>query len=316
VSIGCRIGIVLLSAGLCCAVGASGSRADAAETDAMLPAAFLQLPAETDRNSGTRPLNKAAPSSKAQPEGAQIDLQELFRAGGVIGIIILALSIAMVALIIEHLLSIRRNALMPPGLAPEVQQQIQLGKYQQANEACRDNPSLLAHVLSAGLAEVALGYQAVEKSMEDASMEQSARLSRKIEYLSVIGQIAPMLGLLGTVWGMILAFLEFSSKANPQVSELAPGISKALVTTLMGLSVAVPAFASFAIFRNRIDELVAESSLLAEHVFSGFKRSIAAERKKQIKSRKVSEQVATRDEPAEQPRQGFPPVTIEREPRG
>jgi biopolymer transport protein ExbB len=281
----------------------------------MLPAAFLQRPADADRLGEKRPDTKPARSSNAQPEAAKIDLQELFRAGGVIGIIILTLSIAMVALIIEHLLSIRRNALMPPGLAQDVQQQIQLGKYQQAHELCQHNPSLLGHVLSAGLAEVALGYQAVEKSMEDASMEQSARLSRKIEYLSVIGQIAPMLGLLGTVWGMILAFLEFSSKANPQVSELAPGISKALVTTLMGLSVAVPAFASFAIFRNRIDELVAESSLLAEHVFSGFKRSIAAERTKR-KPRKVSEQVATRDEPAEQPRQGFPPVTIEREPRG
>ena len=88
-----------------------------------------------------------------------------------------------------------------------------------------------------------------------------------------------MLGLLGTVWGMIQAFLEFETKANPQVSELAPGIYKALVTTLLGLSVAVPAVASFAVFRNRIDELVAESSLMAEHVFSDFKRLSANRRK-------------------------------------
>lgn len=67
-----------------------------------------------------------------------------------------------------------------------------------------------------------------------------------------------MLGLLGTVWGMILAFMEFEQKANPQVSELAPGIYKALVTTLQGLCVAIPALAAFAHFRNRIDQLVAD----------------------------------------------------------
>jgi biopolymer transport protein ExbB len=137
---------------------------------------------------------------------------------------------------------------------------------------------LLAHILAAGLAEVSLGYSAVEKAMEDASIEQAARMLRKIEYLSVIGTIAPMLGLLGTVWGMIQAFLEFEIKANPQVSELAPGIYHALVTTLFGLCVAVPALAAFAIFRNRIDGLVAETALMAAHVFSNFKRSAAVRR--------------------------------------
>jgi biopolymer transport protein ExbB len=73
---------------------------------------------------------------------------------------------------------------------------------------------------------------------------------------------------------MILAFLEFESKANPQVSELAPGIYKALVTTLMGLGVAVPAVTMFAIFRNRVDGLVAETALLAEHVFADYRKSI------------------------------------------
>jgi biopolymer transport protein ExbB len=147
-------------------------------------------------------------------------------------------------------------------------------QFKQAEELCRQNPSLLGEILQAGLSEIGLEYSDIEKSMEDASVEQSSRLLRKIEYLSVIGSIAPMLGLLGTVWGMILAFLEFESKANPQVSELAPGIYKALVTTLMGLGVAVPAVAMFAIFRNRVDGLVAETSLLAEHVFADFRKML------------------------------------------
>ena len=94
---------------------------------------------------------------------------------------------------------------------------------------------------------------------------------RKVEYLNVIGTLAPMIGLLGTVWGMIQAFMEFQTQATPSVSEFAPGISFALVTTLMGLSVAIPALAAFAILRNRVDELVSETSLMAEQVFNGYK---------------------------------------------
>jgi len=240
----------------------------------------------------------------------QIELRELFEDGGAIGIVILALSVAMLALMVEHLLSIRRSALMPRGLAEEVHDLLNGGEYRRAEELCRSRPSFLARMLGAGLAEVEMGYSAVEKSMEDASTQQAARLYRKIEYLSMISTIAPMLGLLGTVWGMILAFLEFTLSANPQPAQLAPGISKALVTTLMGLGVAVPAVASFHIFRNRIDELVAEASLLAEHVFAEFKRSRLSRRK-----RAGGVPAPERTAPAQpmQPAPSMPPVTIERD---
>ncbi|MEO1993927.1 MAG: MotA/TolQ/ExbB proton channel family protein [Planctomycetaceae bacterium] len=219
-----------------------------------------------------------AGDSRAPSGPRELDLREIVRAGGAVGYLIIALSVAMVALILEHLLSMRRGVLMPMGLAEEVHNMLAESQYPQAVERCRERGGFLGHVLGAGLAEVELGYSAIEKSMEDASTEQSARLFRKIEYLNVISTLAPMLGLLGTVWGMINAFLEFESKANPQVSELAPGIYKALITTLLGLGVAVPALAAFAIFRNRIDELVAESSLMAEHVFADYKRALAAKR--------------------------------------
>ncbi len=168
---------------------------------------------------------------------------------------------------------------MPSGLAEEVHRLLKQGQFQQAREACQRRPSFLGQMLSAGLLETELGYHAVEKAMEDAAAQQAARLMRKIDGLSLISALAPMLGLMGTVWGMILAFMEFERKANPQVSELAPGVYKALVTTLFGLIVAVPAIAAFAYFRNRIDELVAQTALMAEHVFSDFKRAIVTQRR-------------------------------------
>lgn len=224
------------------------------------------------------PLLLAADPAPAAPTARKMmSLSELFEAGGTIGYIITGLSFLMVSLIVEHLISLRQNALIPPGLADSIHHHLTLRHFEEARQQCQFHPSFLAYVLAAGLRETDLGYQSVEKALEDAAVEQSARLYRKIEYLSVIGTIAPMLGLLGTVWGMILAFMEFEQKANPQVSELAPGIYKALVTTLQGLCVAIPALAAFAHFRNRIDQLVADGSLTAEAVFADYKRIALSE---------------------------------------
>ena len=244
--------------------------------------------------------------AQAEPEAAELDIKEMIQAGGYVGYIILGLSIAMIALIFEHLISIRHATLMPHGLAEEAHRLVGLQQYAQAEQQCKLQPSFLGYVISAGLAEVEMGYSAVEKAVEDASMEQAARLFRKIEYLSVIGTLAPMLGLLGTVWGMILAFMEFEAKANPQVSELAPGIYRALVTTFLGLSVAVPALAAFAIFRNRVDELVAESTLMAEHVFTKYKRTVAQRR---VQKKKVVE--AGSQSAAPPPSTAAPPPTAQ-----
>ncbi len=221
-------------------------------------------------------VRQAVPSgeqpNRADGGGRSLDLREMLRAGGAVGYLIVLLSLVMVALIIDHAMNIRRSTLMPPGLAEEVHRLLAERKIDEAKKQCEQHPAFLSRVLHAGLDEVGVSYAAVEKSMEDAAVEQSARLFRRIEYLSVIGTIAPMLGLMGTVWGMIQAFLEFEQKANPQVSELAPGIYRALITTLLGLGVAIPALSAFAIFRNRIDELAAEATLLAEHVFADFRR--------------------------------------------
>lgn len=211
-------------------------------------------------------------------DGSMLSLRDMLAAGGSIGYVIVLFSFLMVALIIDHLMNIRRSTLMPPGLAEEIHRCLAEKRFEEGKKYCVEHPGFLSRVLHAGLDETGVGYSTIEKAMEDAAVEQSARLFRRIEYLSVISTLAPMLGLMGTVWGMIQAFLEFEQKANPQVSELAPGIYRALITTLLGLGVAVPSLAAFAIFRNRIEELSAESTLLAEHVFADYRRSIQARR--------------------------------------
>lgn len=205
----------------------------------------------------------------------QLDIRELLRAGGLIGYLTIGLSVAMVALIVEHLLTIRRGTLVPKGFAEQCQQLIASGQVSQAESLCREQTSLLSYVVGVGLQEADLGVTSMVKAMEDAISEQAARLTRKIEYLSLIGVIGPMLGLMGTVWGMIQAFAEFADKATPRTADFAPSISEALVTTLFGLIVAVPAQVAFAMFRNRIDSYIAEAAVSAEMIIAPLKRRLA-----------------------------------------
>jgi biopolymer transport protein ExbB len=219
------------------------------------------------------PNTTSADASDDEAEGTPDSFFEILAAGGPVGVLILLLSIAVAALVIEHLMTIRSTVLMPEGLSETVRKQLEQQQWTAAVQQCKLQPSLLGFVLHAGLSEREGGWEAVEKAMEDATAEQSARLFRKIEYLSVIGNIAPMLGLLGTVIGMIFAFREVADvQGAAGAGRLAQGIYLALITTVEGLIVAIPALAAFAIFRNRVDHLVAEATYVAQHTTTPMKR--------------------------------------------
>ena len=278
------LGLCVLVLGPFSAMGAAAATQGAVLSNGPTNGVQTNLPPNVQTNvPPDSPAGGQAPgdSPPTTPEASSsgLSLSSMLRAGGPVGYLIVLLSLVMVALIADHIMNIRRSILMPPGLAEEVHSCLAKRQVDDARKLCEQHPGYLGRLLHAGLQETSLGYASVEKAMEDTAVEQSARLFRRIEYLSVIGTIAPMLGLMGTVWGMIQAFLEFEQKANPQVSELAPGIYRALITTLLGLGVAVPSLSAFAIFRNRIDELSAESTLLAEHVFADFRRASQAKRR-------------------------------------
>ena len=210
----------------------------------------------------------------AVEQASRTGIVDLILAAGIIGHTIILLSVAAVALGIEHLITIRRGALIPPGMAEEVFELVAQGNLTQAEQVCKLRPSYLGYLLLSGLQEVRQGYAAVEKAVEDAAIEQSARLFRKIEYLSVIANVSTMLGLLGTVVGLVMAFKRVAeTQGAARAADLAGGVYLALVTTVEGLVVAIPAVAAFAIFRNRVDQLGAEATLLSDHIFRAVKRS-------------------------------------------
>ncbi len=197
--------------------------------------------------------------------------------GGWITFGLILLSIVTIALTIEHAMSIRRATIVPPDALERTRAYIDKKQYLEAIKFTADEPSMLGHVLHAGLTEASNGFTAMERALEESLEERSARLFRKTEYMHIIGNVAPMIGLLGTVTGMILLFAEIhAADAFPGARDVADRIAIALITTFWGLAVAIPALSIFAIFRNRIDVLTAECALAAESVLDVFKPGSSA----------------------------------------
>ncbi len=210
--------------------------------------------------------------SSAVDEPEERSLLDTLVDGGIIGLLIGLLSVVSLGFIIEHSMSIRKSTLVPEEVADELETLIQEANIDEAIEASEDpaNESLIADVVLAGLRRYKaseFGFAEYKAAVEEAGEDQTGRLYRKTEVLNVIGAIAPMLGLTGTVLGMIEAFNRIAATGGAaRPDELAGGIGKALVTTLMGLIVAIPTMIALSYFRNKIDSIVAEAGKRVEQI--------------------------------------------------
>jgi biopolymer transport protein ExbB len=191
--------------------------------------------------------------------------------GPLYSIIFLSLSFALVALIVMNALMARRETILPSDLIEGFEAQLNAKKYQEAYELAKNDESFLGKVLSAGLGRLSSGYPQAIEAMQEVGEEENMRLEHRLSYLALIGTISPMFGLLGTVHGMVNAFEEIAhSPVSPKPAELADDIALALVTTLVGLWLAIPAIAAFNILRNRAAQLVLEVGIISENLMSRF----------------------------------------------
>ena len=176
--------------------------------------------------------------------------------GATFVIVFVGLSFALVALLVMCFLQLRRTVLMPPELMEGFENHLDKKEFQQAYELAKADDSYLGRVLSIGLVKLQVGRQQAFDAMRETQAEEAMQLEHKISYVSLIGALAPMFGLLGTVSGMVSAFTVIAQSATqPKHHELASGISQALVTTLIGLWIAIPAIACFSLFRNWLEQL-------------------------------------------------------------
>jgi biopolymer transport protein ExbB len=236
---------------------------------------------EEDETAAAAEETEDAPPAAAADEGAgaapaappsQNYLAWLYSAlGPLYSIIFFVLSFSLVAVFVMNVLAARRENLLPSQLIEGFESHLNAKRYQEAYELAKSDESFLGKVLSAGLARISSGYPQAIEAMQEVGEEENMRLEHRLSYLALLGTISPMFGLLGTVDGMVQAFAVIAhSTVTPKPYELAQGIMTALVTTLVGLWLAIPAICAFNILRNRISRLVLEVGIVSENLMSRF----------------------------------------------
>jgi biopolymer transport protein ExbB len=183
---------------------------------------------------------------------------ELVTAGGWLMVLILLSSIVAVAICIERLYTLNPKKIAPPHLLATVWKQLKAGELDASKLKTLKQSSPLGRILAAGLANAYHGRDVMKESIQEAAGHVVHELERYLNTLGTIAAVAPLLGLLGTVMGMIRVFAEIMAQGTGNASVLAGGISEALITTAAGLSVAIPALVMHRYFVGRIDGIVVE----------------------------------------------------------
>jgi biopolymer transport protein ExbB len=204
-------------------------------------------------------------------------LLELLMAGGWTMPFIVACSITAMAIVIERSLALKPERIAPPHLLAGVWQQLKAGELDAVRLKQLRQGSPLGAILAAGLANRAQGRDIMKESIQEAAGHVIHDLGRYLNTLGTIAAVTPLLGLLGTVIGMIRVFTEITVQGTGNANALAGGISEALITTAAGLAVAIPSLVMHRYFTGKIDAIVVgleqESIKLVDALHAGHKKT-------------------------------------------
>jgi len=268
--------LIWLSWGQMARLSAQEGEAPAPAPEAAAPApaeaAPAPAPAAADEPVAEAGEGGAAPpaSEGTTPAAPENMLQWAIRASGPIGVFLVFLSIYFTALVIRLFMEYRVSEAVPPPLVEKLEAAIRDKKFQEAYDVCRDSDSFLARLVRTGIANLPSGRAEAKEAMMTTSEDTVTELEMKISYLATIGTLGPMIGLVGTVWGMIQSFQEIATAAGaqPRPDKVAEGISTALFITLEGVSLSVPAIFFFAFFRNRVAKMSMEANRVADRTIN------------------------------------------------
>ena len=218
-------------------------------------------------------LAGTALAGQSQPRLLQLYVVD---GGWIVWIILIPLSVVTIVLALGHLLTIRASTLLPEIEQSQLTALLSNAQGKRALEFLAGRSSFLADVVSAALKHISHGSSAAIHAAEEIAEQRTVKLFRKVEILNVIGNIAPMIGLFGTVYGMIMSFQQMATAAvtQPPVEVAAEGIRTALVTTFWGLLVGIPALCAYALFRNKIEALASNVMLKAEQLLEGYQLAV------------------------------------------
>jgi biopolymer transport protein ExbB len=205
-------------------------------------------------DAGASLADNGATAAPAPPKATT--LADMLSQGGFVMYILAAASVCLVWFTAEGFVILRSVKLAPPALVARIREAFKAGNYQEAWNICKANRCFLSNVLGNGLERVGRNKDAVEFIVEETALREANDLKTNTTYLSVIGVVSPMIGLTGTVWGMIGAFKALGDNGIANPSLLAGKIGEVLVATMSGLVVAVPAFIFFYVLRARAQSAI------------------------------------------------------------
>src|SRR5690554_1112509 len=203
---------------------------------------------------------------------------ELMVSGGPVLVAIILISVFAVYIFIERLLKLRKENVDTGSLMARVNAAVRERDLETALEAVDRHGGPVARVLSRALQRLPYGRPAVEAAFEEATLLEEQNLTRGLRPLGIIAQIAPMLGLLGTVTGMIISFSEIAQYGSGDPSLLATGIGQALVTTAAGLIVAIPVLVGHGYLASRVEKILSEIDRRREELMGNVVQAVANRR--------------------------------------
>ena len=217
----------------------------------------------------------AAQDTEPKPEKSRI--WWVIEMSGLIGAVILVLSIYFVSTVGRLFVEMRPQVAAPPALIEELEDMLQKRQFKEVYGTVKEDPSFLGRVLSIGIAELPNGLAEARDSMERVGEAVTTEMERKISMLAVLGTLGPMIGLLGTLKGMIASFSVIAlSDTQLKSSEVAEGISEALLLTFEGVLLSVPAIYFYAVFRNRVSAISVSTMLQADEYLRHFAHAARA----------------------------------------
>jgi biopolymer transport protein ExbB len=226
-------------------------------------------------------------------EGRTLLDQFVTSGGWIVWFILLPMSFIMVYLAVEHSLTIRRKKLLPDGIGRQIIEMIQQFGTRQLAEGIAGRSDFVSTAVAKAVNEGGGDWFRMRNLLAESLQEQAMRLLRRIEWLNLIGNVSPMVGLFGTVVGMIKLFnVMATSGGQPEAARLADGISVALVTTFWGLLIAIPALAFHGMFSNRIEILANEAVVDAENIIPEIRRSLKPSQSEELKLRQPIQEIA------------------------
>ena len=193
-------------------------------------------------------------------------------------ILILVGSVAALAIIVRCLIVVRRTLILPDETTAEIRRCIAERRWPELQQVVAQDEGFLGRVLHETLPKLRTNPMGVHEACEIAADNESAKRFKEVEWLGVIGNLGPLLGLAGTVWGMIIAFTAIGETGGQAAaSQLSVGIAKALFHTFLGLTLAIPSLFFYGVFRERLDRLCTEGTMLATDSVDEIANAIATD---------------------------------------